>query len=144
MNVARGDGVTGDCGCGCTDGSCGAPENPESGSTCKCAPDPHHPPPSFVGAPGIPEPLTRFDVAEQMRRRGYPLAMPQEAQDQADNPQAAENKRKAAIRVRFGSTVLINGDLVTKRYFMTGETGAVTRTSRPSVSRRAMKSRKLA
>ena len=33
--------------------------------------------PSFVGAQGIPEPLSRFELAEQMRRRGFPLAMPQ-------------------------------------------------------------------
>jgi type II secretory pathway component GspD/PulD (secretin) len=45
-----------------------------------------------------------------------PLADRQDPQDVT--PEEQQRRREAAIRNRFGSTVLIRGDLVTKRYFM--------------------------
>jgi hypothetical protein len=39
---------------------------------CECPPRP-----DLLAAPGTPEPVSRFDVFEEMRRRGIPVAFPQ-------------------------------------------------------------------
>lgn len=49
----------------------------------------------------------------------------QAAQDPELSPQEAQRRREAQIRNTFGSTVLIRGELITKRYFMSGESGRV-------------------
>jgi len=82
-----------DCGCGCKDGSCAPPKSPAPSAPARppahpAAPDLPLPyeidrdgrrpvPPGFMEAPGSPQALTRFDIAEEMRRRGFPLARPQ-------------------------------------------------------------------
>lgn len=54
-----------------------------------------------------------------------PLAVSQDSQDQDLSEEEQKRRRDAAIRNQFGPTVLIRGDLVTKRYFMSGETGTI-------------------
>ena len=54
-----------------------------------------------------------------------PLAEAQATDTQGLTPQELERRREAAIRNQFGSTVVINGEMVTKRYFLSTEPGEV-------------------
>ncbi|MEE2887859.1 MAG: hypothetical protein VX951_10570 [Planctomycetota bacterium] len=54
-----------------------------------------------------------------------PLAEAATQDTQGLTPQEIQRRREAAIRNQFGSTVVINGDLVTKRYFLSTEPGEV-------------------
>ncbi|MHC5069113.1 MAG: type II secretion system protein GspD [Planctomycetota bacterium] len=49
------------------------------------------------------------------------------AQEPGKGPQEGQQRRQreAILRTRFGPTVIINGDIITKRYFLGGEIGAV-------------------
>ncbi|MCA8954624.1 MAG: type II and III secretion system protein [Planctomycetes bacterium] len=55
-------------------------------------------------------------------RQPDPITDPQ---DQQMSPEERQRRREAKIRNQFGPTVLIQGELVTKRYFLSGETGAI-------------------
>lgn len=54
-----------------------------------------------------------------------PLADADSQDLQGLTPQERQRRREAAIRIQFGSTVIINGDLVTKRYLLASEPSKV-------------------
>lgn len=68
---------------------------------------------------------TPYKILGLSPKQGDPLAEAATQDSQGLTPQELQRRREAAIRNRFGSTVVINGDLVTKRYFLSTEPGDV-------------------
>lgn len=92
--------------------------------------------PTSGTAVGAAAAAPRFQVLGLGPRRADPLAVAgldagpdsgdRGAQDpQEPSPEEIQRRREADIRNDFGTTVLIHGEFVTKRYFMGGETGSL-------------------
>ena len=64
-----------------------------------------------------PDPASDLAGQDPDKKQDKKPGGPQDPQEQ--------RQREAILRTRFGATVIINGELITKRYFLGGETGAV-------------------